>query len=105
MWDLRARNILACFCLTMLATFAMAQEESSLTVPAIGLPEALARTMARNPDLIAFGYQIEAAEGLLLQADLKPYPQLEIDVEDAFGTGVFEGTERMDLTVTLGWVL
>jgi len=105
MWDLRARNTLACFCLTMLATFALAQEQPSLTGPAIGLPEALARTLARNPDLIAFGYQIEAAEGLLLQADLKPDPQLAIDVEDACGTGTFEGTERMDLTVTLGWVL
>jgi cobalt-zinc-cadmium efflux system outer membrane protein len=89
----------------MFAASAVAQDDLSLTGPPIGLPEALARAMAQNPDLIAFGYQIEAAQGLMLQADLKPYPEIAVQVEDAFGTDTYNSVDRMELTVTLGWVL
>jgi cobalt-zinc-cadmium efflux system outer membrane protein len=89
----------------MFAASTVAQDDLSLTGPPIGLPEALARAMAQNPDLIAFGYQIEAAQGLMLQADLKPYPEIAVQVEDAFGTDTYNSVDRMELTVTLGWVL
>lgn len=105
MWDLLARKIFACFCLMMFMMHALSQEPLPQTGPPISLPDALARTMARSPELFAFGYQIQAAEGLLLQAHLKPYPELSMELEDAFGTDTFNSTDRMDLTVTLGWVL
>jgi cobalt-zinc-cadmium efflux system outer membrane protein len=105
MWDLLARKIFSCFFLTMFMMHALSQEHLSQIGPPISLPDALARTMARSPELFAFGYQIQAAEGLLLQAHLKPYPELSVELEDAFGTDTFNSTDRMDLTVTLGWVL
>lgn len=105
MWGLHARSIFACSCLTIFAAFAVAQDDLSLTGPPIGLPEALAKAITRNPELVAFGYQTEASQGLLLQAELKPYPQVEIQVGDIFGSGNYESANPANLTVTLGWVL
>jgi cobalt-zinc-cadmium efflux system outer membrane protein len=84
---------------------AWAQTDSSAIRPTIGLPEALARTIARNPDLTAFGYQIAAAEGRLQQAGLAPYPELGVEVENAFGTDTYHSLDRAEATVTLGWIL
>ncbi len=105
MWVLIARRISVCFCLSMLTALAWAQTESAGTRPSVSLPEALARTIARNPDLIAFGYQIEAAEGRLLQAGLAPNPELGVEVENAFGTDTYHSLDRAEVTVTLGWIL
>jgi len=105
MWGLLVRKIFTCFCLTMFMLSAFSQDDLQLTGPPISLPDALAKTMVRSPELFAFGYHIQAAEGLLLQANLKPNPELSMGFEDAFGTGEFNSINRMDLTVTLGWVL
>ncbi len=107
MWGLLARRTSACCCLTLFTVLASAQDHDVVLPdgPPIDLPEALARAMTRNPELVAFGYQIEFAKGALLQAGLRPYPEIAVEVENAFGTGAFNTTDRMDLTVTLGWVL
>jgi outer membrane protein, heavy metal efflux system len=105
MWGLFTRRILACFSFTLLTAPVGAQENLTLSGPEIGLPEALARTIAQNPDLIAYGYQIDAAEGRLVQADLAPYPELAIELENALGTDTYRGSNRAEITVTLGWVL
>ena len=105
MWGLIARDLCVCLCLSMLTTLGWAQTEPPETLPAIGLPEALARTIARNPELIVFGYQLEAAEGRLQQARLAPNPELGVVVENAFGTDAFRGVDSAETTVTLGWIL
>jgi len=105
MWGLIARNLSVCLCLSMLTALAWAQTESSANRSTLSLPEALARTMARSPELVAFGYQIEAAEGRLRQAGLAPNPELGVVVEDMFGTDALRGMDSAETTVTLGWVL
>ena len=40
----------------------------------IGLNEAVARTLMRNPKLLAFGYQLQAQDGRVLDAGLAPNP-------------------------------
>ncbi len=105
MWALIARRLSVCFCLSMLTALAWAQTDSPATRPSVSLPEALARTIARNPDLTAFGYQIEAAEGRLQQAGLAPNPELGVVIEDAFGTDSYRSLDRAEATVTLGWIL
>ena len=74
MWSLIVRYLSVCFCLSMLAALAWAQSEPSTSSSTISLPKAIARTISRNPDLIVFDYQIEAAEAQLLQAELRPNP-------------------------------
>ena len=71
----------------------------------IGLDEAIEKTLTRNPSLIAFGYQIEAQRGRLIQSDLRPNLELGIRVENALGSGEFEGIDRAETTLSLGWVL
>ena len=71
----------------------------------ISLPQALAATMARNPELVAFGHQFEAQDGRILQAGLAPNPELSVMVENALGTGEFSGTDNAETTVSIAWVL
>jgi outer membrane protein, heavy metal efflux system len=54
---------------------------------------------------VAFGYQLEAAEGRLQQAGLRPNPELGVTVEDAFGNDTHRSIDRAETTVTLGWLL
>ncbi|MBT5032019.1 MAG: TolC family protein [Proteobacteria bacterium] len=99
------RNLCVCVSLLFFNFAVYAQGESLENQAAIDLSEALERTMAKNPDLSVFGYQIEAAEGVLQQAGLAPNPELAVEVEDVLGTDDFSGVERAQTTVTLGWVL
>jgi cobalt-zinc-cadmium efflux system outer membrane protein len=105
MWNPLARRASACLLLTVCALNASAQFDSPTTGAAIGLPEALARAVARNPDLLAFGYQIEAAEGQLQQAGLAPNPEVGVAVQDVLGSNAYGGIDSAETTVTLGWIL
>jgi len=71
----------------------------------IGLNEAVARTLTRNPALIAFGYQSQAQDGRVLQAGLAPNPELSFTVENALGTGNFSGTDGAETTLSIAWIL
>lgn len=71
----------------------------------INLQQAVARTLESNPRLTALGYQITAQQGELLQAGLKPNPELELLVENALGTGDVSGFDGAETTLSLGWVL
>src|SRR3970040_2343651 len=102
---LMSRHTATCLCLSLLGVSVSAQIDSPETEAAIGLAEALSRTIAGNPDLLAFGYQIEAAEGRLQQAALTPNPELGIAVQDVLGTDAFRGVDSAETTVTLGWIL
>ena len=99
------RNLCVCVSLLFFNFAVYAQGESLENQAAIDLSEALERTMAKNPDLSVFGYQIEAAEGVLQQAGPAPNPELAVEVEDVLGTDDFSGVERAQTIVTLGWVL
>lgn len=113
MWRPIARSApRACvyLCLSLVGADVSAQPRSSAgeSPPGdapIALAEALSRTLAENPDLVAFGYQVEAARGRLQQAGLRPNPELDVTVQDAFGTGKYRGLESTETTVSLAWIL
>ena len=105
MWGLSARIVSVAFCLLIVPVSALAQSESTDTRPAIGLTEALARTLATHPELMALGYQIDAAEGRLQQAGIAPYPELGVGLQDFAGTDDFQGFDSAETTVTINWVL
>lgn len=104
MWRSTTR-ISTCLCVCVLSTQAPAQTGPPEPVPSLELGDALARTMDRNPGLVAAGHEIEAAEGRLEQAGLRPNPELDVSVEDVLGTDPFAGVDSAETTVTLGWVL
>ncbi len=79
---------------------------------ALTLSEALARALERSPRLTAFAWDIRAADARILQAGLRPNPELSVDIEDVRwtsgpssqrNTSVFSGTlERGAITVPQG---
>jgi len=102
---LSLRRMGACVCSALLVASVHAQQGLAGSGESIALPDALERTLARSPELIAFDYQIAAAEGRLRQARLAPNPELNATVEDVLGSGSLTGLDSAETTVTLGWIL
>lgn len=71
----------------------------------LSLDEAVSRTLADNPELVAFGYQVEAQRGRLTQSGIKPAPEIAVEVENFLGTGAYSGVSAPETTLSLGWVL
>jgi cobalt-zinc-cadmium efflux system outer membrane protein len=77
-----------------------AGDDTSLT-----LARALAMSLERSPDLAAFSWEIRAAEGRVLQAGLRPNPEVSIEAEDVTGSGAFKNGEEAQRTVQLSQLL
>lgn len=90
----------AAFGLFLIAQWSAAQSDGDL-----GLEEAMRRTLAHNPELVAFGHQIEAQRGRATQSGISPAPELGVEVENVLGTGVASGIQGSQTTLSLGWVL
>ena len=75
------------------------------TIQTIGFDEAIAKTLASNPELRAFGYSIEAQQGRIQQANLRPAVELDVEIENVLGTGDYSGTEQAQATIGLVWAL
>jgi len=109
MLDLSTRCMAAGLLIMALCSSAPAQPVPVQPVAAapalIDLPEALNRSLTRNPSLRASGFEIAAAEGRLLQSTFRPSPELNVVLEDSFGTNQFRGMRSTEATVTLGWIL
>ena len=105
MWtSLTCRVTLLCLAATY-GTASFGQTVSTSDQAALNLDAAVARTLQSNPRLIAFGYQIHVQQGRLQQSELKPNLQLGLLVENALGSGDFEGFDSAETTLSLAWVL
>jgi cobalt-zinc-cadmium efflux system outer membrane protein len=65
----------------------------------------MARSLDRNPDLKAFGYEIEAQAGRVQQAGARPGPEVGVLVENALGNGAHRDFDAAETTLSLGFVL
>lgn len=86
--------------IAVLSTSVAASEHAT-----VDLEEAIGRTLARNPNLVAFGHQLEAQQGRLTQSKLHPNLELGVQVENVLGSGEFKDTDGAETTLSLGWVL
>ena len=91
--------------LLSLITGICAQATGGSVVPDLSLDQAVSRTIERNPGLVAFGYQIKAQQGRVLQSGLEPNPELSLLIENGLGTGEFGGLSGAETTLSLAWVL
>lgn len=105
MWILVTRRCGAWCLLVLISAVTETHSVSAAEGATIGLEEAISKTLTRNPALVAFGYQIEAQRGRLTQSELSPNPELGLMVENVLGSGAFEGGDRAETTLSLGWVL
>ncbi|MDA1074412.1 MAG: TolC family protein [Proteobacteria bacterium] len=71
----------------------------------IDLQQAVSRTLARNPTLMAIGYQIDVEQGRVTQSQLRPNLELGVMVENVLGSGEFDGVDAAETTLSLAWIL
>ncbi len=68
----------------------------------VTLRDALALAMLHNPELRTYPYDLRAAEARVLQAGLRPNPELEIEVEEFAGSGERSDFDVAETTVQVG---
>ena len=73
----------------------------SLAAEEITLEQAIINTITQNPKLQAFGYELRAQDGVILQAGLSPKPELTVTVEDVLGTGVAQALSGAQTTASI----
>jgi cobalt-zinc-cadmium efflux system outer membrane protein len=71
----------------------------------ITLADALARTLRGSPELAAYNYELRAAEARILQAGLRPNPELSLDIESPAGSGQFKDGDQMQNTLALSQLI
>lgn len=71
----------------------------------IGFREALERAMSGNKELAAVPHRLDEAMGEIRQAALPPNPQLDLQLENIAGQGLYDGTAKAEITLGLGWVI
>jgi len=69
------------------------------------LEVAVSNALAGNPDLAAGGFTLRAAEARITQANLRPNPELSLDLENFAGSGTLQGTDSLESTLSLSQVV
>ena len=69
------------------------------------LGQALALTLKQNPELAAFSWDVRSAEARILQARLRPKPELGTQTEDIAGSKQSSGFSRSQTTLQLSQLL
>jgi cobalt-zinc-cadmium efflux system outer membrane protein len=95
------RRILPFLCIIALPLSASAAEKGSI----ITLAEALARTLRGSPELATNHWEIRMAEARILQAGLRPNPELSLDIENPTGSGPYKSGDLMEDTLTLSQLI
>lgn len=98
----RGACLSACVLLSLAFSTAWAAEE---TTGAITLPDALSRSLEHNPDLKAFGFEIEAQASRVQQAGARPSPEMDLLVENAFGSGARSSLDAAETTLSIGFAI
>lgn len=71
----------------------------------ITLNDAIGLTLKQHPDLKSFAHKLEASNGMLAQAGVSSPLTVNIDVEDALGTGAYSGVSSTQTTMSISWLL
>lgn len=92
------------FC-TLLVTFSLTAFGAGKDQGTITLSDALARALRRSPELATYDYELRASEARILQATLRPNPEISLDIENPTGTGDYTKGDQMEQTLTLSQLI
>lgn len=81
---------------------AFAANESSAP---LSLSDALAKALLKNPSLQAYAFESRVAEARILQAAVRPNPELSLTAENVLGTGALSGVKGLETTLQLSQVI
>jgi cobalt-zinc-cadmium efflux system outer membrane protein len=92
---------------TLAFAFALAPSAPSASAPAegLGLQAALAKALAHNKQLAAFEHRFDEQAGRVRQAGLLPNPKVDLLFENLGGSGVVEGFDAAEATLSLAWAI
>lgn len=78
---------------------------STPTGAPLTLAQALTTALQNNPALKVHAHEPRIAEARLLQAGLKPNPELSVELENVLGTGSLSGVRSLETTLQLSQVV
>jgi len=84
---------------------ALAATQPQAATDRLTLRTAITESLSSHPELAAYGHRLKAAEGAVTQAGVGVLPRLGVDVENALGSGDYNGTDSAETTVSISWVL
>lgn len=104
MWDSLAYRKALIF-LSLIPVWTALMPANAVADGTIDLESAVIRALEGNPALAITGHRKAAQEGRVTQAGLRPNPELNLEVENFFGSGIFEGFDSATATLSVGWIL
>ncbi|KAF0094901.1 MAG: Outer membrane efflux protein [Puniceicoccaceae bacterium 5H] len=97
-------RLFLCSCLLGLPQLQAQSAPPNLSRP-VSLETALHWALERDPTLQRLETEEDAAEGQIEQADVRPNPTVEAEVENILGTGPFEGVDGAEITLSVRQVI
>src|SRR5262245_33257394 len=105
MWLAFARACVACVSL-LCGAGALALDGGSLNPEGeLTLARAIEAALLNNPDLHASAYELSAAQARIVQAGLRPNPELGVELENFAGSGALQGVDALETTLSLSQVV
>ncbi|MBU73901.1 MAG: hypothetical protein CMN81_17555 [Spongiibacter sp.] len=95
-------SAMLCALIVWLPVSAQAQTER---MASISMQDALTKTLLQHPELPGYRELLKSADGYIQQAGVGERPELSFLVEDAFGSGDFNGIDNDQSTLSLSWLL
>ena len=97
------KNIFLCFNIVVLMLYLTTINSSSQTnnYDDLHLNEALTLALDNNPEIKAYLSNIEAKDGLVIQAGLFPNSEINIEIENFAGSGAAQGFDEAETTVLI----
>ena len=103
-YDLTVKKPIASRFLTGL-TLLIAAVSPVFAEQAIDLSEAIDRTLQQHPEMAVWTYRQQDQQARSDIAGLRQSPELDLSVEDAFGTDEYSGIDAMQTTLSVRWQL
>lgn len=71
----------------------------------LSLQEAVAKSLNHHPELAGFNYRMKSTEAYAKQAAVGEKPEINLTIEDAFGSGEFGSLDSAQSTLSISWIL
>ncbi len=104
MCNYRMSSVILTICITVFYHFHL-PADTIQSHSAITLRDALSLTLMHNPELKGSIYQIRSKKGEVIQSSLIPNPEIEGEIEDFGGGGVFSGFDSAESKIRLSQLI
>tara|TARA_R110002074_G_scaffold402059_1_gene603038 strand:- start:4775 stop:6106 length:1332 start_codon:yes stop_codon:yes gene_type:complete len=93
------------FTLTCFAWISTISSADNTTIESLSFRAAIQRSTNHHPELRAYADRMNSQQGYLTQAGVASPPEIDLTVEDALGSGEFNGMDNAQTTLSISWVL